>query len=222
MTPRSKDNPLLTDEEVARVLGRAARIDARAERGQLSVNEVIDVAREAGIRDEAVRRALSDVLAERVSAGKGHLGVPVHLSARAEVPRIIEQERLAHLGDVLRSKRRVGGTASVQEGELVWKDAEGARVTVVSRGEATQISATTSLEALSQSSLALFCVGGLLGAVYIAKILGAPSGGPMIGAAVAGVGAGVGSWRFYWRRKIHEWRERLGAIVTLLREEIEE
>lgn len=220
MARKHPDNPLLSDEEVTRVLGRAAQLEQRTERGRLTAGEVLDIAREAGIDEAAARRALGEVLAARTRAGRGLLGVQVHFSARAEADRHLDEENLREIASVLRQVRKVSGTARVGGGELVWKDAEGINVSVASRGDVTEVSASTSLEALSQSSLSLFCVGGGLAGVYIGKLLGLPAPEAMIVLFTAGLGAGAGGWLLYWRQKTRRWNQRLAAIVTLLKDEI--
>lgn len=118
--------PRYTDQEVARLLKRAADLDQEAGSGSevargLSLADLREVAAEAGIDPAAVTRAAAELATPSTSKIPGFLLGETGLIRRtAAVPGTLDRSGLAHLVSVIDAEAPASGTVGEALGSIRW------------------------------------------------------------------------------------------------------
>ena len=192
-----------TEQEVGVILRRAAELQqhepgAGVEPSSLSLKELEQVAREAGIDPRFVRRAAQDV-AERAPAGRPvrFLGAPLVLVVEREVDGEAGHDDYEALVEEIRGTLNDVGSVNTLGRSFAWRSTNVQRlvsVTITPRGGRTRIRVE---ERLTNLAGGLFGgIGGGLGGAGIGLSLGVGIGGfDLVGAAlIAAVGCVIGSY----------------------------
>lgn len=222
-----------TEQEVGVILRRAAELQqhepgAGVETSSLSLKELEQVAREAGIDPRFVRRAAQDVT-ERAPAGRPvrFLGAPLVLVVEREVDGEAGHDDYEALVEEIRGTLNDVGTVNTLGRSFAWRSANVQRlvsVTITPRGGRTRIRVE---ERLTNLAGGLFGgLGGGLGMTGIAVSLGVGIGAfDLVGAAfLAAAGCLYGSWalaRVIYRgmagsraRRLTDMADRLADLIA--------
>ena len=134
----------LTRDEVDEVLTRATRLTDEEDVG-LTVQELHEVAEEAGIPSEALSEALREISR---SAAAERLTVKRWIRQRdtAFIPVSVSDAELALLLRLLDRLGQIRGGVSHEAGAIRWKSAEGHAVEVFCRPAETQVAIETELQ----------------------------------------------------------------------------
>jgi hypothetical protein len=182
-----------TDEEVARILRRATRLQrsqlsARDPEG-LSLAELEEIAREAGIEPASLRRAAAELeSSEAAGPWAGVAGAPTTLVVQREVPAELASERFEELVPVMRQGALGQGSASAVGRTLTWtarsdSNTSSQQITVAVSSDRTGIRIEERLGGLA-GALRGGIVGGVGGAAVGGGIaLAAAAGSPLLAVA---------------------------------------
>ena len=214
----------LDEKQLAKLLGRAAEIEAKDRSRDLASPEVLhgysiaeaeSIAREAGISTQSFGKALAELEMEN---GEKRQSYPLigNLYPRSQffISKIPGDEQLETVLDLLDQKVGLHGSGSVRKHKLSWasdafeaqRTGERVDISVVPSGDKTQISVTYDLR-----NFAGGIFGGLCGGLGIGGGLGL-GGGVGMGALNSPLAAVLfavgGSWaRIFWRAEFFGTRQ---------------
>ncbi len=182
------DRPrLYSEREVQLILKSAVEIQMRTDQfndssGGMSLEQLEQVAREAGLDTTVIRHAASQLDVHRDDEGNAFLGSPDHVVVERTVDFVVPQEEFDHLLDVARGMSREVGEVSTVGRQFGWKGSvDGAKTDVT----VSVSDATTTFRVridLEQEILGHFMLKGVLGG----------AGGGLVGWAVVATATGVG------------------------------
>ena len=210
------------DEEINRILQSAADLQERAgvahdaSRG-LTLEELRQVAEEAGIDPRFVDLAASDVDAPVESRGSGLAGGAYAWHFRTSVGGEVldaDRDRILH---AIRSVMGQKGELADVYGRMEWSHDDGAGPIIVgisARDGSTEVdvSAVKSMEAGMVHALGI-SFGGIFGGGALAGLLGV-SGPHFVFPLIAAVGTlAYGATRLGWRLRSRWWERRLRRLV---------
>jgi hypothetical protein len=202
------DRPrLYSDREVQLILKSAVELQMRADEfhqpaGGMSLEQLEQVAREAGLDAAVIRRAAAQLELANDSGINVLLGSPDHVIAERTVDFAIEQSEFDRLLEVARSMSREVGEVSTVGRQFGWKGSlDGAKtdVTVSVSDHSTTVRVRIDLENEVMGHFMLKGVlgggmGGVVGAGAIASLTG-------VGALAIAAGAVVGGAGYLWARR---------------------
>ena len=213
------------ESEIERILKAAADLQERAQslsadpgRG-LTLDELRQVAHEAGIDPRFVDLAVSDVDApiERIESGLA--GGPLTWRFRSDVAGEIGDVDRNRILQGIRSIMGARGEIADVYGRMEWSHDDGlgaVAVGVASRGGATEvdISASRSGEAALYHGLGI-PLGGVLGGSAVGALLGV-SGPMVVPLLLGGAAASYVTIRLVWRARARWWERRLRKVSDRL------
>lgn len=223
-----------TDQEVARLLQRAADLDRDSSSGAvargLSLSELREIAAEVGIDPGAVTRAAAELTRAAPSrAGALLLGDPPVVRRTTAVPTPLDRTALGRLIEVIDAETPAQGTVGEALGSVRWTSTSRflSRQVVLQPGRQETVVRveerfTDRLRAVIHILPTLYGAG--FGLAIGAEAL---AGGAGLGAAIAaaGAGLGLGLGRGLWnvlrrgsRRRVEHLTERLGEEAARLTE----
>jgi len=218
-----------TDEQVALILRRAARLDAGPdvpEAGEgLTLPEIERIAREVGIAPDLVMRAAAAVDAGASGgAAARFFGGPEKFEAQYEARGELTRERY---GDVVEAIRRVmgksGAVSEVLDG-LEWKSVgETTQVTVLVRPAAGRTRVQILADRGGSALLAFLFpgMGALIGGAIAGAVIdpGVSQGIAIMGTAAA---AGLATGRTIWAAATRRFRRKFAALVDAVTTQVEQ
>lgn len=225
--PGATDEPRFDDRDVSRILKRAAQLQ-RAEPSApdptgLSLSELTEIAREAGIDPAAVRQAALEVRhgGGEPSVGERLAGAPMRLAIEEVVAAVTPSETFDALVPIIQAATAGHGTASVVGRTLTWSsttegNTSGQQVLVSVRDGKTLIRAEE-----QHTGMAAGVFGGVVGGVGGglgfggAAAVGALLGSPAVAVAfpvLVTAGAYVGA-RAWFRHYVAGRRRAMRALV---------
>ena len=214
------------DREIARILQTAVELQERAHavahddgRG-LTLDELRQIAEEAGIDPRFVDLAVSDADAPIERRGHALAGGPYSWRFHAEVSGDLDDDDRGRILQAVRSVMGGKGDFADVYGRMEWSLDEGLGPTIVgisSRDGRVEID-VTAMKAGEVGLLFGMAVpfGGMVGGAAVASLLGV-SGAPLIAAmAVVSYGASRIAWRLrgeWWERRLRRLVERISSIA---------
>jgi hypothetical protein len=192
-----------TDREVAVVLRRASEIEEAGgpgAGGALSRADLEEIAREVGISQEAIGRALAE-LEHRKEPGALVVGAPrVRRAARA-VQGELNEDAMARLIRLVDERAESNGVISEALGSVRWTSSErfgSTQVSITPEAGETRIQVVEKSAARLKGALhGVPAAWGLIGAMGVAGGLGLAGAGAAL-LFVAGAGMGLGAGRLAW------------------------
>ncbi len=174
-----EQNEHFDDKALARILRRGAEIEVgagpkeAAPRGY-TLAEIEAIAREAGISEDSIRRAASELERQTPEQGTALFGGPLFLEARSTMDRVATDEELDEALDSIPDLTGIQGNGSVRKGRLRWSTTDyaayrtGREISIDAWGEG------------GRTELSLRCrLRGAIGGIF--------------GGIVGGLGFGMGS-----------------------------
>ena len=223
------------DAEIARILQTAAELQERSSTvgddsaHGLTIEDLRQVAREAGIDPRFVDIAVSDSREPLSRQGNALTGAPKSWRFRSEIPGEIRDDARDRVLLAVRSAMGETGTFADVYGRMEWsgqddQDVLGSVVVGVSSRDGTteiDISAKRGGETFLLFGLGV-PVGGLTAGAAVANLLGlvGTAGAPLIAAGMVGVSYGVA--RLLWRVRSQWWERKLQQKVDHLSSAIQD
>jgi hypothetical protein len=213
------------DAEIKQILQAAADLQERAQsltsepgRG-LTLDELRQIAQEAGIDPRFVDLAVSDVDAPIERLESGLAGGPLTWRFRSDVVGEIGDDDRNRILQGIRSVMGARGQVADVYGRMEWSHDDGlgaVAVGVSSRGGTTEIdiTASRSSEAALYHGLGI-PFGGVLGGAALGALLGI-SGPAVVPLLVGGAGASYAALRLVWRARSRWWERRLRNVSNRL------
>lgn len=174
MTVADEDGSQYTEQELAIILQRAARLSEGSESSprRYTLEEIEEIAVQAGIDAGAVRRSAADLSLRHERAGIWGAGTRFRnvRRTRGEVP----DSQLPHLVNAIESETGLDGVAEQIAGGLAWRarDSGGLfTMTITSGGGFTEIVATAERDGDARLAIAAAFSGSLLGAYVVGAAL---------------------------------------------------
>jgi hypothetical protein len=222
-----------TDQEVTRLLQRAADLDRDSAGGAvargLSLTELREIAAEVGIDPTMVTRAATEVSTSGPSrAGRLLLGEAPVVRRTSAVPVRLSREALGRLVEVVDAEMPAQGTVGEALGAVRWTSSNRfvSRQVVMQPGDAETVVRveerfTDRIRAVIHLIPATYGAGG--GLALGSELLGAV--GPGIPVALAGAALGFGLGRAIWKvlrrassRRVESLTDKLGEEAAALSE----
>jgi hypothetical protein len=210
------------EREVALILKRAVELQEGSGDAphRLTLDEVQQIAREAGIGASHVVRAAEALEVPLRSGGPSLLGAPTTLQTTLTLEREITDNELGDLLDALRTSLGVQGQTSHGLDTVEWRgrDALGSYALSASRrGGRTRIHLGTQREEEAVVVVTTTGVAGLIATITAGTVLG-PLGALGTWLAVGGGLVGtVGAARTIWQRVARRREARLRDLITRFR-----
>ena len=227
-------NKRYSDEEFALILRQAAELQESSGHPHhpegLSLAEIKQVAREAGIDPRYVAEAAALLAMRGSSSERNWLGVPFKLEHERSLPGEVPDREMKTLLDEIRRVMEAPGELSHVPGALEWQHkSEGTSdktyVDVVVKDGNTQVKIRGDR---SEMAAVWFTLGpmagvalGMIGAAAAALGPGAETAALLAGGGGLGLGAGWVGWRYTaarWKQRLDTLTERLTSTVTRLAE----
>jgi hypothetical protein len=228
MTAESESTRQYTDREVQLILQSAVDLQKRADRasdssGRMSLAQLEQVGREAGLDPELIRRAAAQLDAARGSAQKHpFLGGPTQIVLERVVEVVVDASQFDQFLEVSRAVTREVGEVSAVGRQFGWKgrlDGSKAEVSIAVGDRSITLRVKVDLDDVAVGHFMLkgmlFGIGGgLAGSAAAAAILGLGPSGLGVGAVIMGFG-------FLWardgqRRAADRYRMLAGELIDAL------
>jgi len=192
-----------TDREIAVVLRRASEIEEAGGPGgggALSRVDLEEIAREVGISQQAITRALAE-LEHRREPGSLALGAPRVRRAVRAVEGELNEDAMARLIRLVDERAEGNGVISEALGSVRWTSSErfgSTQVSITPEGGETTIQVVEKSAGRLKGALHGVPTGwGLIGAAGVVGTLGIAGAGAAL-IFVAGAGVGLGAGRLAW------------------------
>ncbi len=217
-----------TDQEVTRLLQRAADLDRDSSAGAvargLSLTELRDIAAEAGIDPGAVTRAATELTSQAPSrAAALVLGASPVVRRTAAVPASLDRAALGRLVEVIDAEVPAQGTVGEALGSVRWTSTNRflSRQVVLQPGEEETVMRVEERFTDRVRGVIHFLPAMYGGGFGLALGSGALGGGGVVGGVVAAAGAllGLGIGRGIWTALRRGSRGRVDRLAERLGEE---
>lgn len=216
-----------TDREVAVVLRRASEIEEAGGPGgggALSRADLEEIAREVGISQEAISRALAE-LEHRNEPGSLVMGAPRVRKAVRAVMGEVNEDAMARLIRLVDERAESNGVISEALGSVRWTSSErfgSTQVSITPEGGETRIQVVEKSAARLKGALHGVPAGwGLIGGIGVAGTLGIAGAGAAL-LFVAGAGVGLGAGRLAWNLISSRSARRVERLAAELSQEAKE
>jgi len=221
MSSDSHGGRVYSEAEVALILRSAADLEAqsgvaRVSRG-LALQQIVEIAREAGIDARAVEQAAAALeRAPQRSTARMLFGDPARFSFERRIAREITDDEAAAMLDIARQEAGVLGRTDDALGALEWrgKDPMGSTfVRIDRRSGSTRIIAGADRTETALVTGIVVPLTSLIGVAITGAALGAEPG---FVPAVVGLAGGLVAARMLWRRVALRWHARTKALLDRL------
>lgn len=213
-----------TEDEVALILRRAAELDARSGGSrELSLTEIQDIAREAGIPPEQVVRAARVVERNPADAFAPILGAPTTFARNAEVPGVVPEEAYPELVQIIRDAFERHGRSGHALAGMEWKAADGFggfAVSVRPTTEGTMVQVRVRRADAATVTYLLSGVGWLVATSLLGDVLNPATAAEYLLLISGGTVSAYATARTVWSRLMGSWQDRVDRLVDRLAEAI--
>ena len=220
MTGRS-----FTDEELALIIRRAARVHGADPEGRHSVEDVQQIAAQVGLPPEIVA-AVADDLQHAGAVGRTHqmlFGPSARVVLTDLVPHTIEQDDYPHVLDAIRSELKAPGQIAQIGPAFEWSLVESQSdrvgrmiITITPRGPSTKLRIETDLSPMRRNLYAVAVLfGGIFGLITSAELGAAP-----VSVVAVTISAAVAGWaiaRGIWPRVLRAAERRSGRLLQRIK-----
>jgi len=216
-----------SEEEVALILRRAAELDARRGGGrELTLAEIQEIAREAGIPPDTIVRAARVVERPRADLFTPILGAPTTIVRRAEVPGTVSEDAYPDLVQVIRDAFERHGRSGHALSGIEWTAADGfGGFTVAVRpagGDSTRIDARVRRGDAATVTYLLSAVGWLVAGSLVGDVLNPTTTLEFLALIGGGTAGAYATARAVWSRLMGSWQDRVDRLVDRLTEVVGE
>lgn len=211
-----------TEDEVALILRRAAELDAGGER-ELTLAEIQEIAREAGIPPEHVTRAARVVERTPTDAFAPILGAPTTFSRQAVVPGEVPEEAYPELIQVIRDAFERHGRSGHALSGIEWKSADGFggfAVSIRPSQGATRMQVRVRRGDAATVTYLLSAMGWLVAGSLLGDVLNPATTAEFLLLIGGGTVSAYATARTVWARLMGSWQDRVDRLLDRLTEAV--
>lgn len=213
-----------TEDEVALILRRAAELDVHSGGGrELTLAEVQDIAREAGIPPEQVVRAARTVERPHADAFAPILGAPTTFARNAEVPGMVPEASYPELVQIIRDAFERHGRSGHALSGMEWKAADGFggfAVSIRPTTDGTKVQVRVRRADAATVTYLLSGIGWLVITSLLGDVLNPATAAEYLLLIGGGTVSAYATARAVWSRLMGSWQDRVDRLLDRLTEAI--